>query len=276
MDDSFADVAVVAAIAFGAPLVLALAPSFRLPAVVLELVAGVAVGPSALGWVEAEGPVRTLALIGLAFLLLLAGLAAALAVVDVAESPVLIAIMLSATSLGVVIPVLRDLGESDTRFGRWRRLSEALIRLQDTTAQIRVRGAFLLLAVFVVLAERFGIETILGAFVAGATLKLVDRDRAMTHPRFHEKLEAVGFGVFVPFFFVASGVQLDLGALRASGTALALVPLFLAALLVVRGAPVLLYGLDRSRAAAAALLQVPAVAVAALRRSARPPMAERA
>ena len=48
------------------------------------------------------------------------------------------------------------------------RISAALLRLQDTTAEVRVRGAFLLLAVFVVLAERLGLEAILGAFLAGA------------------------------------------------------------------------------------------------------------
>ena len=60
---------------------------------------------------------------------------------------------------------------------RSMRVSAVLVRLQDTTAEIRVRGAFLLLALFVVLASKFGLEAILGAFLAGATLKLVDRDQ---------------------------------------------------------------------------------------------------
>src|SRR5436309_12642010 len=98
----------------------------------------------------------------------------------------------------------------------------------DTSAQIRVRGAFLLLAVFVVLAEKLGLEAILGAFMAGAVLKLVDRDGAMTHPEFHTKLEAAGFGIFVPFFFVTSGLKFDLHALFASGSTIARVPVFLA------------------------------------------------
>lgn len=85
------------------------------------------------------------------------------------------------------------------------RLSATLLRLQDTTAEIRVRAAFLVLAVFVVLAERLELEAILGAFFAGAIIKLVDRDRTMTHPQFRAKLEAVGYGLFVPFFFVATG-----------------------------------------------------------------------
>src|SRR5439155_4095764 len=73
---------------------------------------------------------------------------------------------------------------------RSMRLSATFLRLQDTTAEIRVRGAFLLLALFVVLASRFGLEAILGAFLAGATLKLVDRDEMMTHAFFRRELEA--------------------------------------------------------------------------------------
>src|SRR6266540_5253347 len=121
------------------------------------------------------------------------------------------------------------------------RLSQALVKLQDTTAEIRVRGAFLLLALFVVLASRFGLEAILGAFLAGATLKLVDRDEGMTHAFFHKKLEAIGFGVFVPFFFVSTGIKLDVSSLFHSTSALTRVPLFLAAMLVVRALPAIFY-----------------------------------
>jgi Kef-type K+ transport system membrane component KefB len=124
---------------------------------------------------------------------------------------------------------------------RSARVSMVLLKLQDTTAEIRVRCAFLLLTVFVVLATKFGLEAILGAFLAGATLKLVDRDEGMTHAFFHKKLEAVGFGVVVPFFFVSTGIKLDVTSLFHSSAALARVPIFLAALLVARGIPALLY-----------------------------------
>ena len=339
MEIAFTNLALVAAAAFAAPLALGLVPALRLPAVVLEIILGIVLGPAGLGWVEIDEPVRVMSLLGLAFLLLLAGLevdfdrlrghqlrlasagfAASLALAlvlallldlgGVTGAPLLIGIMLSATSLGVVIPVLKDGEEAGTAFGqlviagasiadiatvvllslffsgesssagarlvllggfaalsaaiavavtgaeRSIRLSAALVRLQDTTAQIRVRGAFLLLAVFVVLADRFGVEAILGAFLAGAVLRLVDADRAMTHPRFRQKLEAVGFGVFVPFFFVASGVSFDLHALFA-GSALTRVPIFLAALLAARGLPALLYCrvVGPRRSLAAGLLQ---------------------
>jgi len=93
----------------------------------------------------------------------------------------------------------------------------------------------------VALASVLGLETILGAFVAGVILRLVDGDRMMTHPQFRQKLEAVGFGVFVPVFFVASGIRFDLAALFASPSTIAQVPIFLIALLFVRGIPALLY-----------------------------------
>jgi Kef-type K+ transport system membrane component KefB len=143
------------------------------------------------------------------------------------------------------------------RAERSARIAAVLLRLQDTSAQIRIRGAFLLLALFVVCAERFGLESVLGAFMAGAILKLVDRDVMMNHPDFRHKLESIGFGVFIPFFFISSGLRFNLGALFASPGALALIPVFLIALLVVRGLPALLYRplVGRRRMLAAGLLQ---------------------
>jgi Kef-type K+ transport system membrane component KefB len=70
---------------------------------------------------------------------------------------------------------------------------------------------------------------------------LLDRDEMMTHTGFHTKLQAVGFGIFIPFFFVTSGMQLDVRALLSGGAALALVPVFLLALLLARGLPAALY-----------------------------------
>jgi Kef-type K+ transport system membrane component KefB len=320
---SFNSIAVVAAVAVVAPLAIGLT-GLRLPAIVLEILLGIAVGPQGLGWASFDRPVEVMSMFGLAFLLLLAGLeidfnrlrgrllrttslayvvsfAIAVAVGfglrggDLVKSPLLVAIILSATGLGIILPILKDAGQTATPFGqvvvagasiaevtpivllslffsgesggigsklvlligfflfvlavgasilgaqRSMRISSTLLRLQDTTAEIRVRGAFLLLALFVVLASKFGLEAILGAFLAGATLKLVDRDEAMTHAFFHRKLEAAGFGVFVPFFFVSTGIKLDVDSLFASGSALARVPIFLAALLLVRGLPALFY-----------------------------------
>jgi Kef-type K+ transport system membrane component KefB len=336
----FSDLLIVTLVAFSAPFLLGLAPGLRLPAVVLEIVAGIVIGPSGFGWVEIDEPIDVLSLIGLAFLLFLAGLeidfrelrgrlvgiaaigfAASFALGLVAafmldslgqvHTPLLVAIILVATSLGIVVPVLKDsdqiasgLGQlvitaaSIADFGavillslffsreatststklvllggfflvagafalaivgaeRSRTLAGVLLRLQDTTAQIRVRGAFVLLVAFVALAESLGLEAILGAFLAGAVVSLVDRDRMLTHPSFRTKLEAVGYGVFIPVFFVASGVRFDLGALFSGVSTVARVPVFLVALLAVRGLPALLYRsiLGRREMLVAALLQ---------------------
>jgi Kef-type K+ transport system membrane component KefB len=226
------------------------------------------------------------------------------------QTPLLVAIALGSTSLGVLIPVLKDSGRIESALGqlviaggsiadfaaiillslffageggpgatlvligalfglavtvfavvrgaqRSLRIRADLLRLQDTTAQIRVRGAVVLLVGFAAAAQQLGLEVILGTFAAGAILSLVDPDRAMTHPDFRRKLEAIGFGVFIPIFFVTSGVKFDLDALLGSGSAFAMLPLFLAALLVVRGIPALLYGrlLDRRETFVAGLLQ---------------------
>ena len=299
MEISFTSVAVVAAVALVAPLAVGL-PGLRLPAIVLEILLGIAVGPQVLGWAKSDEPVQVMSLIGLAFLLLLAGLeidfdrlrgpllrltsagyavsfALALAVGlalkagGLVRSPLLLAIILSATGLGVKLALLvafavfvAAVGVTILGLQHVRKLSATLLRLQDTTAEIRVRGAFLLLALFVVLASKFGLEAILGAFLAGATLKLVDRDEMMTHAFFHRKLEAAGFGVFVPFFFVSTGIKLDVSSLVHSSSALARVPIFLGALLLVRGLPALLYRRFAERpgqVVAAALLQATSLSI---------------
>ena len=336
---SFANLVVVVAVAFFAPLVLGLFPRVRLPSVVLEIVAGIVIGPSVLGLVEVDESVEVIALIGLAFVLFLAGLeiefqklrgqvlrltglgfalsfgiallvSLGLKAGGLVDTPLLVAIILCATSLGVLVPVLKDAGEISSTFGqliiaaasiadfgaiillsiffsgeggigstlvllgsvfalagvvfivtrgaeRSMRIRDDLVRLQDTTAQIRVRGAFLLFVAFAAIAEQLGLEVILGAFIAGAIVSLVDRDEVMTHPDFRRKLEAVGFGVFIPAFFVTSGVRFDLDALASSTSNLLMVPIFLVALLAARGLPALVYRrvIDARHTAVAALMQ---------------------
>ena len=122
-----------------------------------------------------------------------------------------------------------------------KRFAAAFLKLQDTTAQIRVRGAFMLLIAFVALAGGLGVEVLLAAFVAGVILRVIDPDAMRTHPLFHQKLEAIGFGVFVPVFLVTTGLQLDLTALFAAPSTLLHVPLFFGALVLVRSLPALVY-----------------------------------
>src|SRR3954466_12257107 len=336
---SLTNLLIVSVVAFAAPFLLGLFPRVRLPSVVLEIVAGIVIGPSVLGIVDADQAIAVIALIGLTFVLFLAGLeidfsrlrgpvlrltalafalsfGVAVAVsfglkaAGLVDTPLLVAIILCATSLGVLVPVLKDAGEVSSTFGQLiiaaasiadfgaiilltiffsgeggtgstllllgslfalagvvfavvrgaehsARIRADLLRLQDTTAQIRVRAALALFVGFAAIAQQLGLEAILGAFIAGAIISLVDADRVMTHPDFRRKLEAIGFGFFIPVFFVTSGVRFDLNALTASASNLAMVPVFLAALLVVRGLPALLYrrSLDGPHVAIAGLMQ---------------------
>ena len=73
-ETSFVNLLIVAAVAVLAPLIVGYLPRLRLPSVVLEMVAGVILGPSVLGWVQVDLPVQVLSVLGLAFLLFLAGL----------------------------------------------------------------------------------------------------------------------------------------------------------------------------------------------------------
>jgi Kef-type K+ transport system membrane component KefB len=336
---SFTSILVVASVAFLAPVLVNLQPRLRFPAVAAEILIGVAVGPSGLGWLELDLPVTVLSLLGLAFLLFLAGLeidpgrlrgrlgtislgfvaslglallvAVVLGAVENLHNPFFVGIMLASTSLGLVVPVLRDAGEVDTGFGqtvlaasslaefgtilllslffsttksgsgaqilliagftvlvlatgyaliragRSLRVSSTLALLEDTSAQLGVRVAVLLLALFVAAAAELGVETILGAFIAGALLRIVDPDHHLTHVDFHRKVEAIGYGFLVPMFFVTSGARFDVDALVSSPGHLVLIPLFLLAMLLVRGVPALLYRryFASRRVAAAGLLQ---------------------
>jgi Kef-type K+ transport system membrane component KefB len=333
------DPLLVVAVTFAAPFVLGLFPRVRLPSVVLEIVAGIVIGPALLGIVEFDQAIEVVSLIGLAFLLFLAGLeiefeqlrgqtlrlpligwvvSFAIAVVvalllkagGLIETPLLVAIILCATSLGVIIPVLKDAGEITSKFGQLvvaagsiadfgaiillsiffsgeggigstllligglvvlgglvfivvrgaehsAKIRADLLRLQDTTAQIRVRAAVVLFIGFAAVAEQLGLEVILGTFIGGAIISLVDRDKVMTHPDFRRKLEAMGFGFFIPVFFVSTGVRFDLDALVADSSNLVMLPIFLVALLVVRGVPALIYRrtIDGRRAVVAGVLQ---------------------
>jgi Kef-type K+ transport system membrane component KefB len=120
-----------------------------------------------------------------------------------------------------------------------------------------VRAALTLALGFGLLAYRFGFASILGSFAAGLLVRLTEMSGHAPHPQFRIKLEGIGFGFLIPIFFIATGITYPLKALLHQPAAIAEVPLFLAALLLVRGLPALLYrrfaGLRR--AGAAGLLQ---------------------
>ena len=335
----FTGLLVVAAVAFVAPILASIVPRHLIPAVVLEVLLGLAVGPQGLGWVQPQGAVELLYLMGFGFLLFLAGqdidpshfrdpmlrvtgvaylcslalaFPVALGLIAVASGADLrlIALALTSSSLGILVPVVRDSGDLNTDFGQltilagsvgefaslllltimfsadakstpeqilyvaimglaaaatgfglyglWRtgRMGRILTSLDDTASQLRVRGAFVVLLIFAGLAHGFGVDTLLGAFVAGVVLRLADGDDRPNIDVFKAKLDAIGFGFLIPVFFVVTGVHFNVDALFSHASALELVPLLVVAIAIVRGGPALLY---RSR-----LGSRPAVAVAFL------------
>lgn len=129
-------------------------------------------------------------------------------------------------------------------------LGALIERPSGATAQIRIRGSFALLLGFTALADRLGLELILGSFLAGAIVAALAPERA--HPLYTVKLDAVGYGFFVPIFFVVTGATLDLPALAANHKSLALVPLLLLAMAVVKAVPAGLYCLHSPPRACAA------------------------
>lgn len=322
-DIEFFNLLGILVIAVVAPVVAAVLPRARIPAVVLEIVLGIVVGPHGLGWLHPDLAVQVVALLGLAMLLFLAGLEVdvrawrgrllwalllgylcsllvgygagwALRPLGWIDHPVLLAVTLSATSLGLVVAVLKDadllrtslasvtiaaasladfaavvllsiLFSTDGRSAatklsllalfavligvvvlaaavsaRNMRLSAVVALLQDGTAAIRVRLSVVVMVAFVVLAEQVGLESILGAFLAGAAVAALDRD-STSHPHFRLKLESLGYGFLVPVFFVTSGMRLDVTGLLASPSDLLRVPVFALTLLAARSLPSLLF-----------------------------------
>src|SRR5215216_5065245 len=164
---AFTNLLLVCSVAFAAPLLLGLFPRVQLPSVVLEIVAGIVIGPSLLSFAEVDQTVEVVALLGLAFVLFLAGLeidfdrlrgpllrltglafalsfgialvvSLGLEAGGLVDTPLLVAIILCATSLGVLVPVLKDAGEIGTTFGQ----------LIIGAASIADFGAIILLSIF--------------------------------------------------------------------------------------------------------------------------------
>jgi Kef-type K+ transport system membrane component KefB len=322
---SFAPLLIVVALAFVVPLLLStLRGRLAIPIVVGEIVAGIIVGRSGFAWVLPDNSALILLKeLGFVFLMFLSGMeidarairatdarpgsgwspfsvallnfAATLAVagafawgltsIGVASNPWLMSLILSTTALGVVVPILKETGLSQSLFGqtillatvvadfvtmfmisvlvafvsrgltgeillvfllfvafilaarlgpvlgRIKPLQAAMEELSHATAQIKVRAAFSTLLIFVVLAEKLGIEIIVGAFLAGVIVSLL---RTSENRELTGHLEAIGFGFLIPIFFVMVGVDFNLPALLSSSEALASVPLLLGAAIAVK------------------------------------------
>jgi Trk K+ transport system NAD-binding subunit len=110
--------------------------------------------------------------------------------------------------------------------------------LSSATIQLRVRGAIALLVAWAALASALGTEVILGAFLAGVIVNIIAGPGESV---LRDRLDALGFGFFIPIFFVNVGTQFDLWSFLGSGKSLILFPLFIAAAYVVKVLPALLY-----------------------------------
>src|SRR5918997_555985 len=285
------DLVVVVLVALLAPLLVDLLPRVRLPSVVVELGAGNVIGPSVPRWADPGTPLQLLSSLGLAFLLFLAGLeidldrlrdpvarlagrafllsmllAAAvgggLHALGAEGGPLFLAVVLLSTSLGVVVPVLKDEDEVGTDFGQLVMVAGSLAEFGalvlltllfstgESASSPEVRVLLLVaFAVAVVLAGTAVTRAWRSPWLAdaldrlddtSALLRAADR-RQGAGTLFGTKLEAIGFGFLVPIFFVASGIRFDLDALLGSAGALLWVLCFLVGLLVVRALPAVLY-----------------------------------
>lgn len=296
----------------------AIGPWLPVPVVVFELILGIAVGPSVLGWAAPSAFITTLSEFGLAMLFFVAGteidfaalrgrtgkraiggwlisLAVGIAlgfILVPGPGAVVLGIALASTALGTLLPILRDAGELRTPFGRavgalgavgefgplvaisvllgsrspgpativlagflliaagaiWYALrvpQGALHRFVNatlhTSGQFAVRIVMLLLAGLVALSVVLDLDMLLGAFAAGIVWRLLMRD-ADEHAQeiVESKIEAIAFGFLVPVFFIYTGVTFDLSSLLAQPILLAMVPVVLIVLLLVRGLPSLL------------------------------------
>jgi Kef-type K+ transport system membrane component KefB/Trk K+ transport system NAD-binding subunit len=224
------------------------------------------------------------------------------------QHPLVMALILSTTSLGIVVPVLRERDLTTTRYGqtllvaaviadfgtmlgitvvaavmshglrldlllvflllaafvmavRIGRLATGIHGLQrlidelaHTTAQIQVRATFALMIGFIVLSKWLGTEVILGAFLAGTVIALLPgQDGSLLRV----KMDAIGYGFFIPVFFVMVGVGFNLPALLQSSEALVLIPMLLVGAYLVKCLPALVFRLLfpwRETAAAGLLL----------------------
>jgi Kef-type K+ transport system membrane component KefB len=134
----------------------------------------------------------------------------------------------------IALAVLTGILAVRTAWKGWPLVEKTL----ETSSQLAVRLAVVLVFALVALAAQLGLDLLLGGFVAGMITRIALRGREVSV--FESKLKAVGYGLLIPFFFITSGMAFDLDALTSSVSALLKVPMFVVLFLVVRGVPALL------------------------------------
>jgi Kef-type K+ transport system membrane component KefB len=305
----------IVAVAALAPFIVAILPGPKIPEVAVLLMLGVVIGPQVLDIAQVSEPIGLFAAVGLGFLFFVAGFelppelirgrlagraglnwltAVALALLaagflhwtGLVRDTAAVAIALTSTALGTLLPILRDAGLADHPLGRavlangavgefgpiiaislllgargaftslavliafglvalllaalpsrWGpRFGEVLLRGRETTSQTSLRLIVLLLVGLLAIAGAFGLDVILGAFFAG----MITRRNVSpgTDERLEAKIDGLAFGLFVPLFFVVSGMSLDVQAILESPDRLVL---FFSLLVICRGLPTLLW-----------------------------------
>ncbi|HEJ8197044.1 TPA: monovalent cation:proton antiporter family protein [Staphylococcus aureus] len=109
-----------------------------------------------------------------------------------------------------------------------------LQKLMDGTTQIGIRAVFALIILLVALAEGVGAENILGAFLAGVVVSLLNPDEEMV-----EKLDSFGYGFFIPIFFIMVGVDLNIPSLIKEPKLLIVIPILIVAFIISKLIPVM-------------------------------------
>ncbi|CAC8417537.1 Na+/H+ antiporter-like protein [Staphylococcus aureus] len=109
-----------------------------------------------------------------------------------------------------------------------------LQKLMDGTTQIGIRAVFALIILLVALAEGVGAENILGAFLAGVVVSLLNPDEEMV-----EKLDSFGYGFFIPIFFIMVGVDLNIPSLIKEPKLLIIIPILIVAFIISKLIPVM-------------------------------------
>jgi Kef-type K+ transport system membrane component KefB len=304
---------VVGVVAALAPLIVALLPGPRVPQIVLLIIGGIVIGPEGFGLAD-PAVLILLANIGLGLVFLLAGyeldpavfgeragrlalvgwlitVALATGLVGVLEAIgfvhafIPVALGLTTTALGTLLPILRDHDLLAGRFGRYILAAGAVGELlpilgiaiflgahsqfvgilslasvgllavilslaprlargsrierifkegEHSTSQTTLRFSIVLLLFLLAVAAQFGLDVVLGAFLAGMVLR---RWAPGDVHSLEEKLDAIGYGFFIPVFFVVSGMNLDVDSIVQAPLRLFV---FFVLLLVIRGLPALL------------------------------------
>ena len=327
LNSSYTSLLIIILLATFVPLVLKKLNRISVPSVVGEILAGVIIGKSGLDIVHGGTELDFIYSFGFAFLMFLSGLEVDFSLLRntqtdckyrIIDKPIFVAIMiflgtlimsygfayllvsygmvkdqllmtliLSTTSLGIVVPILKEKGIIGQRYGQTILMASLIAdfatmvmitiligvrtegdstsiflvmilfiaffliynlgkkyldydlinELANTTAQIKVRGSFVLILIFITLANAIGMEIILGAFLAGVIVSLLDDKEASD---LYMKLDAIGFGFFVPIFFIMVGVSFDLKAVMGNQRIWIFVPILIIMLYLVKMIPSLL------------------------------------